>query len=322
MKFTTAIAWSTAFVLIAGSWPGPCVAQDKIARIGFLTPSSNGPRKEFLDALRALGHVEGKTIAFEVRAAKNDIERLPALAAELVQAKVDLIVAVSPPAIRAAKQATSTIPIVMNFWGGEDLIATGIVASLSRPGGNITGVSMLSAELDAKRIELLVETLPKARKVAVLNRGASMPLTIARAAAKTAGVQLYVTEVPGLEGYDSVFNAMVREHVDALLVPSFPRFYYEHKTIIEVAAKRRIPAIYEWGEIARDGGLLGYGPDYQELIRRGASFVDRILKGAKPGDLPIEQPVKYEFVVNLKTAKELGITIPEAILVRADEVVK
>jgi putative tryptophan/tyrosine transport system substrate-binding protein len=299
-----------------------CWAQAKIIRIGFLTPASGGLRTELVEALRPLGYVEGQTIAFEVRAAGNNLDRLPDLAAELVRAKVDIIVAVSPPAIRAAKQATSTIPIVMGFWGGEGLIETGVVASFARPGGNITGVYMLSAELDAKRFELLVEALPNARKVAVLNRGNSMPFTQVREAARTAGIQLHITEPPGREGYDLVFDTMARAHVDAVLVLSFPRFYVEHQQIIEAAGKRRIPAMYEWGEIARSGGLMAYGPVIAELTRGVAIYVDRILKGAKPGDLPIEQPTKFEFVVNLKTAKALGVTIPESILVRADETIR
>jgi len=229
---------------------------------------------------------------------------------------------VSPSAIRAAKQATSTIPIVMHFWGGEGLIETGVVASFARPGGNITGVYMLSAELDAKRFELLLEALPNARKVAVLDRANGSPLTQVYEAARTAGIPLYVTDPPGPEGYDRVFDAMVKARVDAVLVPSSPRFYYEHQRIIEAAAKRRIPAMYEWAEIARDGGLMAYGPVYAELTHRVANYVDRILKGANPGDLPIEQPTKFEFVVNLKTAKALGVTIPESILVRADEVIR
>jgi len=309
-------------LLTTVGWTGQCWAQAKLARIGFLTPASGGPRKEFVEALRALGYIEGQTITFEVRAAGENPDRLPELAAELVRSKVDIIVAVSPTAIRAAKQATSTIPIVMHFWGGEGLIETGVVASLARPGGNITGVHMLSAELDAKRFELLVEALPNAKKVAVLNRANGSPLTQVYEAARTAGVPLYLTDSPGPEGYDRVFDAMAKARVDAVLVPSFPRFYYEHQRIIEAAAKRRIPAMYEWGEIARDGGLMAYGPIYAELTRRVANYVDRILKGTKPGDLPIEQPTKFEFVVNLKTAKVLGLTIPRSILVRADEVIR
>jgi putative ABC transport system substrate-binding protein len=308
-------------LLAIASWTAHSWAQEKVIRIGFLTPSSGGPTA-IADALRALGYVEGQNIAFEVRAANNNFDRLPELAADLVRSKVDIILAVSAPAIRAAKQATSTIPIVMDFWGGEGLIETGVVASFAKPGGNITGVYMLAAELEAKRFELLLEALPNAKKVAVLNRGNSMPFTRVREAARAAGIQLYITDPPGPEGYERVFDAIAKARVDAVLVPSFPRFYLEHQRIVEAAAKRRLPAMYEWGVIARNGGLIAYGPVYAELNRRVAVYVDRILKGAKPEDLPIEQPTKFELVINLKTAKSLGLTFPESILVRADEVIK
>ena len=323
MRHRIAAVLLLAIALLATfGWTGQCWAQAKLARIGFLTPASGGVWPEFVEALRALGYVEGQTITFEVRTAENNLDRLPALAAELVRSKVDIIVAVSPPAIRAAKEMTSTIPIVMGFWGGEGLIESGVVASFARPGGNVTGVYMLAAELDAKRFELLLEALPKARKVAVLNRGNGMPFTAVRQAAQAASIQLHVTDPPGPEGYDHVFDTMAKARVDAVLVPSFPRFYFEHQRIIEAAAKRRIPAIYEWGEIARDGGLMAYGPVFVELKRRVAIYVDRILKGAIPGDLPVEQPTRFEFVVNIRTAKALGITFPQSILLRADEVIR
>ena len=308
--------------LTALTGTGECWAQAKPARIGFLTPATGGVWPAFIAALRVLGYVENQTITFEVRAADNNLDRLPKLAAELVRSKVDIIVAVSPPAILAAKQATSTIPIVMGFWGGEGLIQSGVVASFARPGGNITGVYMLAAELDAKRFELLLEALPNAKNVAVLNPGDGWTFTEVRQAARMAGVQLHVTDPPGLEGYQRVFDTMAKARVDGVLVLSFPRFYYEHQRIIEAAAKRRIPAMYEWGEIAQDGGLMAYGPVRAELNRRVAIYVDRILKGANPGDLPIEQPTKFELVVNLKTARALGLTIPQSILQRADEIIR
>jgi putative ABC transport system substrate-binding protein len=322
MRHRIAAALLLTVVLLTLGWTGQCWAQAKIARIGFLTPASGGVWPEFVEALRALGYVENRTITFEVRAAGDNLDRLPELAAELVRSKVDVIVAVSPPAILAAKQATSTIPIVMGFWGGEGLIESGVVASFARPGGNITGVYMLAAELDAKRFELLLGALPNARKVAVLNPGDGWTFTEVRQAARAARVQLHITDPPGSEGYDRVFDTMAKARVDAVLVLSFPRFYFEHKRIIKAAAKRRIPAMYEWGEIARDGGLIAYGPVFAELVGRVALYVDRILKGDKPGDLAIEQPTKFELVVNLKTARALGIQIPESIMVRADEVIR
>jgi ABC-type uncharacterized transport system substrate-binding protein len=322
MRHRIAAALLLTVVLLTLGWTGQCWAQAKIARIGFLTPASGGVWPEFVEALRALGYVENQTITFEVRAAGDNLDRLPELAAELVRSKVDVIVAVSPPAILAAKQATSTIPIVMGFWGGEGLIESGVVASFARPGGNITGVYMLAAELDAKRFELLLGALPNARKVAVLNPGDGWTFTEVRQGARAARVQLHITDPPGSEGYDRVFDTMAKARVDAVLVLSFPRFYFEHKRIIKAAAKRRIPAMYEWGEIARDGGLMAYGPVFAELLGRVALYVDRILKGAKPGDLSIEQPTKFELVVNLQTARALGIQIPESIMVRADEVIR
>ena len=321
MRFRIVLFIAVALLTTLG-WTGECWAQGKIARIGFLTPTSGGPRVELVEALRALGYVEGRTITFEVRSAENHLDRLPALAVELVSSKVDIIVAVSPMAIRAAKQATSTIPIVMAFWGGVGLIETGIVASFARPGGNTTGVYMLSAELDAKRFELLREALPNARKVAVLIRGDGMPFTQVREAARAAKVALHIIDPPGPEGYGRGFDSIAKAGDDAVLVLSFPRFHHEHQRIIEAAAKRHIPVMYEWGESARDGGLMAYGPLRAELTRRAANYVDRILKGAKPGDLPIELPTRFELVVNLKTAKALGITIPESILLRADEVIR
>jgi putative ABC transport system substrate-binding protein len=317
-----AVLLLTLALLTTLGWTGPCWAQAKIERIGFLTPASGGPRAELVEALRALGYVECHTITFEERSAENNLDRLPALAAELVRSKVDIIVAVSPPAILAAKRATSAVPIVMAFWGGEDLVESGVVASFARPGGNITGVHMLAADLDAKRFELLLEALPNPRKVAVLNRDNGVPFTQVRQAARAAKIQLHTTDPPGPEGYERVFDTMAKARVDAVLVLSFPRFHYEHQRIIEAAAKRSIPAIYEWGESARDGGLMAYGPLRAELTRRVATYVDRILKGAKPGDLPIEQPTRFEYVVNLRTAKALGLTIPQSILVRADEVIR
>jgi putative tryptophan/tyrosine transport system substrate-binding protein len=301
------------------AWAQP---SSKIWRIGFLTPAEIS-RVELIDALRDLGYVEGRTFSLEIRSAKNDLDRLPELALALVRAKVDVIVAVSPPAIRAASQATRTIPIVMRFWGGEGLLESGIVASFARPSTNVTGIYMLAAELDAKRLELLLEAMPGAKKVAVLNPGRGWgAFTEVRRVAHVAKIQLNMTHVPGSTGYERVFETMAKEHVDALLVPSFPRFFLEHHQIIEMAARRRIPAIYEWGENARAGGLMAYGPVRAELDRRAATYVDKILKGAKPADLPVEQPTKFELVINLKTAKALGITIPQSVLLRADQIIE
>src|SRR3989442_331742 len=294
----------------------------KVWRIGYLTPAEI-PRAPLIEALRELGYVEGQTLRLEVRSAENDLGRLPQLAVALVHAKVDVIVAVSPPAIRAASQATRATPIVMAFCGGERLIASRIVASFARPGANVTGVYMLAAELDAKRLELLLEAMPNAKRVAVLNPGLGWgAFTEVRRVAQAAKIQLHMTNVPSSTGYEPAFEAMAKEQVDALLVPSFPRFYREHQRIIEMTARRRIAAMYEWGEIARAGGLMAYGPVFAELDRKVASYVDKILRGTKPADLPIEQPTKFELVINLKTAKALGLTIPPSLLLRADQVIE
>ncbi len=212
----------------------------------------------------------------------------------------------------------------MAYWGQGGLIESGIVASFASPGGNVTGLHILAAELDAKRLELLLQAIPKARKVGVLDpQAAGFTLTDVRRVAEVLGVQLHITAVGrGSEGYERAFDSMAKARVEALLVPSFPRFFRDAGRIIELAARRRIPAVYEWPAMAKDGGLMAYGPTYAELNGRVAAFVDRILKGAKPGDLPIEQPTKFELVINLKTAKALGLTVPPSLLGRTDEVIQ
>jgi putative ABC transport system substrate-binding protein len=294
----------------------------KVWRIGYLTPTDI-PRATLIDALGELGYVDEQTMRLEVRSAQNDLDRLPGLAAKLVEANVDVIVAVSPPAIRAASQATKTTPIVMAFWGAADLIESGIVASFARPGKNVTGIYMLAAEMEAKRLELLLDAIPDAKRIAVLNPDRDWASFAAvRRVAQRSKIQLYITDVPEPGSYEPAFDAIAKEHVDALLVPSFPRFYQEQRQITEMAARRRVPAMYEWGDIARAGGLIGYGPVIAELNRRVARYVDKIVKGAKPADLPVEQPTKFELVINMKTAKALGLTVPQSVLLRADEVIE
>jgi ABC-type uncharacterized transport system substrate-binding protein len=312
-----------ALALLAG--PVGAKAQqpaEKVLRIGWLTPGTGTIRESFRKALYELGYIEGRTISFEVRGAGDNLSRLPMLAAELVEAKVDIIVAVSLPAIEAAHQATRTIPIVMAF-GGAGLLESGIVASLARPGGNVTGVHLLATELDGKRLELLLQAVPKANKVGVLNPALGYHLTEVARTAQAAKASLYVVDVPiGAQGYDRAFDLMVKARVGALLVPASPRFSRDGRRIADLAAKHRIPAMYEWGYLARAGGLLAYGPTSGELDRRSAAFVDKILKGAKPADLPVEQPTKFELVINAKTAKALGLTIPPSVLARADEIIQ
>jgi putative tryptophan/tyrosine transport system substrate-binding protein len=332
----TIAGFITVFTLVSLTTPCASQAQQtaQLYRIGWLHPSAAGPRATFRDALRELGYVEGKNLAFEVRGAEGKFEQFPRLAAELVASRVDVLVAVAPTAIRAARQATSTIPIVMAYWGGPDLVEAGIIASLARPGGNVTGVSMLNPELDVKRLELLVEAVPGGRKLAVLVHDLTFAfggapahfsevlLPRLRAAAREARVQLHVAEVAPRGAYEAAFDGIVRSGANALLVPSSPIFTADRKRIIELAATHRLPTMYEWGYTAREGGLMAYGTTLVELDRRAAAFVDRILKGAKPGDLPIEQPTRFELVINMRTAKSLSLPIPRSVLLRADEVIE
>jgi len=299
----------------------------KVPRVGYLIPTKRAGiatlMAMFTEGLRARGYVEGQTIKLELRTAEGDYSRLPALAAELAQSKVDVIVAASPPAIVAASRATKTIPIVMAFWGGEGLIESGIVSSFAHPGGNVTGVYMLADELEGKRLEILLQALPKARKIAVISRGIGDDLVReVREVAATAKVELLLTEVPGENGYGALFKTMARDKIDAVMVPSFPRFAFEYEQIIAAAAAERIPAIYEWGYMARAGGLMAYGASLAGLEDRVAEYVSRILRGARPADLPVEQPTRLELVVNLKTARALDLTIAQPLLLRADEVIQ
>ena len=323
-----AFLFGIAFGLAKASPGAKAPLAGKVWRIGYLTPSDI-PMETFIAAFRELGYVEGWTARFEVRSAQNDLGRLPELAADLVRAPVDIIVAVSPPAIIAARRATATLPIVMGFWGGQGLIESGVVASFSRPGGNVTGVYMLAAELEVKRLELLLEAVPKARTIAMLNPGdtwwtsqASHLTEELQQIVEKRGFKFLITDVSGPDGYGATFAAMSKAKVEAVLVPSFPRFASDHALIIGAAAEHRIPAIYEWGDMARAGGLIAYGPVSAELFRHVATYVDKILKGAKPADLPVEQPTKFELVINLKTATALGLTIPQPLLLRADEVIQ
>jgi putative ABC transport system substrate-binding protein len=311
---------------VAGMLAAPLAAEAqparKVWRVGYLTPIEV-PRAQLLEALRDLGYVEGQALRLEVRSAENNLDRLPELAVALEQAKVDLIVAVSPPAIRAASQATKTIPIVMAFWGGEGLIESGIVTSFARSGTNVTGIYMFAAELDAKRLGLLLEAMPSAKRVGVLNPGLGWgDFAQVRAVAQAAKVQLRMIDIPGSTSYERAFESMASERIEALLVPSFPRFYQDQQQIVELARRRRIPAMYEWGDMARAGGLMGYGPVLLDLNRGVAVYVDKILKGARPGDLPIEQPTKFELVINLKTARALGVALSPPLLARADQVIE
>jgi ABC-type uncharacterized transport system substrate-binding protein len=318
---------------LAGALAAPLAVEAQLAgrayRLGVLRqtePEPPNPRSTMVSlttGLRELGYVEGQNLAIEHRFAGGRIERLPELARELVQLQMDVIVAVAPYAIRAARDATTTIPIVM--YGGVDPIAAGIVASLARPGGNLTGVLIAPGfTLVGKKLELLQEVVPRAMRIGFLspdNSGAQGQVPEAQKAAASLNLKLVVAEVQD-GNYDRAFNTMVAERPSALFVANSPTFMRDRKRIIDLVAKHRLPAIYEWAEQVEDGGLMSYGSSSTWVSRRVAAYVGRIFKGAKPADLPIEQPTQFEFVINLKTAKALGLTIPPSLLARADQVIE
>jgi ABC-type uncharacterized transport system substrate-binding protein len=293
----------------------------KMWRIGWLT-ISGPPRQEFRQALGELGYVEGQTIVFETRSSKGSVDRLRELAVELVRSKVDVVVAVSPAAIKSAAQATTTIPIVMAYWGVGDLLESGLVKNFARPGANVTGLYMLASELNAKRLELLLEAVPKARRVALLRDFRRAPIPDVEQVARAAGVQIHVADVRQAGAYEGAFESIANARADAVLVLSSPVFSTDSKRILELAAKRRLPVAVEWEDMAADGGLVAYGATRAELDRRAATFVDRLLKGASPADLPVEQPTKFVLAVNMRTAKVLGLTIPPSLLLRADRLIE
>jgi len=302
----------------------------KVARIGFLATSlAANPHltDAFGQGLRDLGYVEGRTVVIEYRDAEGNLERLPALAAELVALKVDVIVSPNTPAALAAKQATRTLPIV--FVGVGEPVASGLVSSLARPGGNVTGLSVVSPELVGKWLELLTQAVPEVSRVAVLRQPGAMDertekdmLKGAEVAARALGVRLQFVEARSSADLERAFSDMIRERAGALTVRPAPMFVSERRRLVDLAAKNRLPAVYPWREFVDAGGLMAYGPNLADLYRRAAPYVDKILRGAKPGDLPVEQPTKFELAINLKTAKALGLTIPPSLLQRADQVIE
>lgn len=271
-----------------------------------------------------MGYVEGQNIALEERWAEGRFERLPLLAAELIKLHVDVIVTATTPAARAARQATTTIPIVVTLV--TDPVEGGLVASLARPGGNVTGLSLMHPDLSGKRLSLLKEIVPKASRVAVLwSRSTPSYARLLReteAAARTLGVQLQVVEVRGTAEFDGAFSTVIKDRAEALLVLPDPMFRDGLRRILDLAAKRQLPALYWSRDLVDAGGLMSYGANLPEMFRQAATFVDKILKGAKPAALPIEQPAKLELVINLKTAKALGLPIPQSVLLRADHVIE
>jgi len=319
-----------AFMLAVTSVVAEAQQPKKVPRIGYLSAIDRATESSRIEAirlaLRELGYIEGQTVTTEYRYADGNPNRIGKLAEELVRLKVDLIVTTGgDPVIRAAKNATQTIPIVM-VGGGSEPIGAGFVESLARPGGNITGFTNLGTELTGKRLELLQEAVPKIVRVAVLYEstipGNMIQMKEARATAPTLRLAVQAFDVRDAEGFERVFAALKKQPPDGLYVPGGPVMNTHAKQIVAFASKNRLPSIYSRTEFVNAGGLMSYGTDLGHSYRRVAYYVDRILKGAKPADLPVEQPKKFEFVVNLKTAKQIGLTIPPNVLARADRVIR
>ena len=297
----------------------------KIFRIGFL---AGAPAEDNLrglrQGLRELGYIEGKNITIEYRFAEGKFDRFPALAVELIRLKVDVIVTRGTPAAAAAKNATSTIPIIIT--GGTDPVATGLVPSLARPGGNITGVTIANEELAGKRLELLKETSPKVSRLGVLwnsaNPGAATVFKQTQSAAQELNLSLQSLEVQTVNDLQGAFDAATRSGVNGLVLIAAAPISNHLKLVADLAVKNRLRSIYDRSEFVEDGGLMSYGPNIANMSRRAATYVDKILKGANPGDLPVERPTKFELVINLKTAKQIDLTIPQSVLYQADKVIK
>jgi putative tryptophan/tyrosine transport system substrate-binding protein len=319
-----------AFITLLGgamaAWPLAVGAQQtKLPRLGFLSAGTWSPGlPALLEGLRQLGWIEGKTIVIEYRYAENRNERLPDLAAELVRLNVDVIVAAGTLAPLAAKRATATIPIVMTSAG--DPLENGLVASLAQPGGNVTGLSLMMSEVSGKRLELLKELVPGLSRVAVLwNSTNPYPTTVFKEtqdAARTLGVEVQSLAVKSPADFATVFGLAGQKRPDAFFTIDDPLTLSQLSQILDFAAANRLPAIYGVQEFAKAGGLMAYGASVPDLYRRAASYVDKILRGEKPGKLPVEQPTKFDLVINLKTAKTLGLTVPQILLVAADEVIE
>ena len=321
--FLTAVSGS----LLAAPLAAEAQPSGKVWRIGFLGSGSAEGYTDLLQGLRTrlreLGYVEG-TIVFEYRFAEDKYDRLPGLAAELVRSKVDVVLAHASPAVRAAKQATSIIPIVM--MGAGDPVGTGFVASLGRPGGNITGVSNIDVVLAAKRLQLLKEVLPKLSRVAVLRNPANpvseLQFREIQAAARSLGIETQTFDVRDPMELESVFSVIAKARADALTVIADPMFLSQRNQIANLSLTKQLPSVFARNENVKAGGLMSYGSTLADQFHLATTYVDKILKGAKPGDLPVEEPTRTYLVINLKTAKALGLTIPESLLRRADEVIQ
>jgi putative tryptophan/tyrosine transport system substrate-binding protein len=316
-------------VLLAASRVAEAQPPGKVYRIGLLDYSAPDSGRQawwnvFRQRMRELGYVEGQNVTYEVRWAQGEDERLSKLAAELVALKVDLIVTGGTNAAIAAKRATSTIPIVTAT--GSDPVAIGLVSSLRRPGGNVTGMTTINSELAAKRLGFLKIVAPRASRIAILweesSAGSRPAVQETETAAKTAGLIIHSVPVRSPAEIEAGFATVVRGRAGALSIVGSPMFFSHRKRLAELAVKHRLPTVVGPREFVEAGGLIGYAADFPDLFRRAATFVDKILKGAKPGDLPVEQPTKFELVINLRTAKALGLTIPQSLLLRADEIIQ
>jgi putative tryptophan/tyrosine transport system substrate-binding protein len=321
---STKLLWLCVFLLLADARYAEAQLV-KIPKIGWLGYAVLGSRIElFQRELRELGYIEGKNIAIEVRSADDKLDRLPVLADELIRLKVDVLVVPSTPGALAAKNATRTIPIV--FTGSGDPVAAGLVDSLSRPGGNITGFTTIGAVLAGKRLELLKEIIPNLSRVAVLwdshDPTTAQQWNESQLPARGLGLQLHSMDVSSAEKYAGAFKEATKARSAALAVTHSAPFVSNRQRIADLATKNRLPAIYPRGDFVESGGLMSYGADQTEPYRRVALIVDKILKGTKPADIPVEQPTKFELVINLKTAKQIGLTIPQSVLYRADKVIK
>ena len=320
--------WLLVTLFLANASLAQAQQPKKIPRIGYLATNSlsviSARVEAFRQGLRELGYVEEKNIVIEWRFAEENPDRLPALAAELVRLKIDIIVTAGPAVTRVAKEATVTIPIVMTF--DNDPVGNGYVASLARPGGNITGLSTLAPELSGKQLELLKETVPSLSRVAVLGTssvpGYAQVLKEMELAAGALGVKLQYLDVLGPKDIEIAFRAASKGHAGAVLVLASAVLYSERTHIVDLAVKNRLPTIYFRSEFVENAGLMSYATSFSDLDRRAATYVDKILKGGNPTDLPVEQPRKFEFIINLKAAKQIGLTIPPNVLVRADKVIR
>jgi putative tryptophan/tyrosine transport system substrate-binding protein len=322
----TGLALGTLLLVLSMS--AEAQQRGKVPRIGFLgatSASANAARMDgFRQGLRDLGYVEGKDILIEDRWAEGKEDRLRPLADELVRLKAEVIVTAGPAATGPARRATSTVPIVMAF--DNDPVGNGFVGSLARPGGNITGLSALAPELSGKRLELMKEVAPKLSRIVVLGTstqpGAVQSLRETQLAAAALKVELQHVDVLDPKEIESAFRAAAKGHADAVLVQTSQVIFFRRTQISDLAVKNRLPVIFPQSEYVEDGGLMSYGPNYPDLFRRAAIYVDKILKGRKPADLPVEQPTKFEFIINLKAAKQIGLTIPPSVLARADKVIQ